>query len=66
MAIPAASVPVASPAPSGPAASIEDIPIGASNVLDVIVAQKLKKKVEEGLLLKSIKDLVGGKSTLQN
>ena len=66
MAILAASVPVVSPAPSGPAASIEDIPIRASDVLNVIVAQKLKKKVEEGPLLKSIKDLVGGKSTLQN
>jgi fatty acid synthase subunit alpha len=64
-AIPAASVPVASPAPSGPAASIEDVPIRASDVLDVIVAQKLKK-VEEVPLSKSIKDLVGGKSTLQN
>jgi fatty acid synthase subunit alpha, fungi type len=34
--------------------------------LNVIVAQKLKKKVEEVPLSKSIKDLVGGKSTLQN
>ena len=57
-AIPAASVPVASPAPSGP--SVEDVPMRASDVLNVIVAHKLKKKVEEVLLSKSIKDLVGG------
>jgi hypothetical protein len=31
-----------------------------------IIAQKLKKKIEEIPLSKSIKDLVGGKSTLQN
>jgi fatty acid synthase subunit beta len=52
--------------PSGPATSIEDAPIKASNIQSVIVAQKLKKKVEEVPLSKSIKDLVGGKSTLQN
>jgi fatty acid synthase subunit beta len=63
-AIPAASVPVASPAPSGP--SVEDVPMRASDVLNVIVAHKLKKKVEEVLLSKSIKDLVGGKSTLRH
>jgi fatty acid synthase subunit alpha len=34
--------------------------------ISVIVAQKLKKKVKEVPLSKSIKDLVGGKSTLQN
>ena len=62
---PVASVPV-SPAPSGPVASVEDVPIKASDVLNIIVAQKLKKKVEEVPLSKSIKDLVGGKSTLQN
>ncbi|KAF7965824.1 hypothetical protein HWV62_41719, partial [Athelia sp. TMB] len=62
----AAAAPVA-PAPSaGPAASIEDVPIKANDVLIVIVAQKLKKKIEEVPTSKSIKDLVGGKSTLQN
>jgi fatty acid synthase subunit beta len=54
--------PIAVSAPSGPATSIEDVPIKASDVLNVIVAQKLKKKVEEVPLSKSIKDLVGGKS----
>jgi len=53
-------------APSGPAANIEDVPLKANNVLIVIVAQKLKKKVEEVPVSKSIKDLVGGKWTLQN
>ncbi|KAF5382044.1 hypothetical protein D9615_004428 [Tricholomella constricta] len=61
---PAAAAPVA--APAGPAASIEDVPIKAIDILAVIVAQKLKKRVDEVPLSKSIKDLVGGKSTLQN
>jgi fatty acid synthase subunit alpha, fungi type len=58
---------VAAPAaPSGPATSVEDVPIKANDVLHILVAQKLKKKVEEVPASKSIKDLVGGKSTLQN
>ena len=64
-----AAVPVAAPPPvasSGPVASIEDVPVKATEILLVIVAQKLKKKVDEVPLTKSIKDLVGGKSTLQN
>jgi fatty acid synthase subunit beta len=60
------AAPIAAPAPSGPAVTIDDAPILASEVLIVIVAQKLKKKVDEVPLSKSIKDLVGGKSTLQN
>jgi fatty acid synthase subunit alpha, fungi type len=60
------AVPVAAPAPSGPVSLIEDVPLKALDVLIVIVAQKLKKKVDEVPLSKSIKDLVGGKSTLQN
>ena len=51
---------------SGPVASIEDVPIKAIDILLVIVAQKLKKCVDKLLLSKSIKDLVGVKSTLQN
>jgi fatty acid synthase subunit alpha, fungi type len=51
---------------SGPVASIEDVPIKAIDILLVIIAQKLKKRVDEIPLTKSIKDLVGGKSTLQN
>jgi len=45
--------------------SVDDVPIKANDILNVIVAQKLKK-VEEVPLSKSIKDLVRGKSTLQN
>jgi fatty acid synthase subunit beta len=62
----AAVTPVSAPAPSGPVTSIEEAPLKANDVLNVIVAQKLKKKVEEVPVSKSIKDLVGGKSTLQN
>ncbi|KAG8889684.1 3-oxoacyl-[acyl-carrier-protein] synthase [Tulasnella sp. 332] len=60
----AAAVPVA--ASAGPAASIPDEPLKAVDTLRVIIAQKLKKKVDEVPLSKTIKDLVGGKSTLQN
>ncbi len=64
----AAAVPVAAPIapPAGGAASIEDAPLKAIDILMVIVAQKLKKKVDEVPLSKSVKDLVGGKSTMQN
>jgi len=50
---------------SGPATSIDDVSIKANNILNVIVAQKLKK-VKDVPLFKLIKDLIGGKSTLQN
>ncbi|KAL1666812.1 acyl transferase domain-containing protein, partial [Schizophyllum commune] len=62
----AAAAPAPVAAPSGPVASVEDVPIKPVDVLAVIVAQKLKKTVNEIPLSKSIKDLVGGKSTLQN
>ncbi|EIW57289.1 fatty acid synthase [Trametes versicolor FP-101664 SS1] len=66
-AAPVASAPVAAaPAPSAGAASIEDVPLKAIDVLLAIIAQKLKKNVSEIPLSKSIKDLVGGKSTMQN
>ncbi|KAF9508762.1 hypothetical protein BS47DRAFT_1365687 [Hydnum rufescens UP504] len=64
--IPVAAAVVAPALPSGPVASIADETLKALNTLHVIIAQKLKKKVEEIPLSKSIKDLVGGKSTLQN
>ena len=51
---------------SGPIVSIEDIPIKPIDILLVIVAQKLKKGVDQIPLSKTIKDLVGGRSTLQN
>ncbi|KAF9215697.1 3-oxoacyl-[acyl-carrier-protein] synthase [Podila verticillata] len=65
----AAPVAVAAPAPvasAGPAAAVADAPIKAVEILHVIVAQKVKKTLEEVPLSKAIKDLVGGKSTLQN
>jgi fatty acid synthase subunit alpha len=46
--------------PSGPVKSMVDVPI---NILLIIVAQKLKKRVDEIPLSKSIKDLVGGTSS---
>ena len=54
------------PAPAVAATTIEDAPIKSLEVLTVIIAQKLKKPANDVPLSKSIKDLVGGKSTLQN
>ena len=61
-AAPVAAAPVA--APSGPVASIDDVPVKAIDILLVVVAQKLKKRVDEIPLSKSIEDLMGGKLTL--
>ncbi|KAF8843701.1 hypothetical protein BDN67DRAFT_963867 [Paxillus ammoniavirescens] len=58
--------PVTVAPPAGGAAAIDDVPLKAGDILLCIIAQKLKKKAEEVPLSKSIKDLVGGKSTLQN
>ncbi|PNS15890.1 Fatty acid synthase subunit alpha [Sphaceloma murrayae] len=63
-ATPVAAAPAA--ASAGPAASIPDAPVGAVDILRTLVAQKLKKPLLEIPLSKAIKDLVGGKSTLQN
>ena len=57
---------VTAPAPVAAATNIEDAPIKSLEILTVIIAQKLKKPANEVPLSKSIKDLVGGKSTLQN
>ncbi|KAK6461491.1 fatty acid synthase subunit alpha [Scheffersomyces coipomensis] len=67
-AAPVAAAPVAAaPAPSaGPAASIPDEPVTAKLLLHVLVAQKLKKPLDAVPLSKAIKDLVNGKSTVQN
>ena len=68
--VPSVSIPAPAPAvaaaPTGTAVAIEDVPLKAADILLYIIAQKLKKRVEEVPLTKSIKDLVGGKSTLQN
>jgi fatty acid synthase subunit alpha len=61
-----APAPVAPAPSSGPVAEIPDAPLKAVDTLRIIIAQKLKKKVEEVPLSKTVKDLVGGKSTLQN
>ncbi|TIB03399.1 hypothetical protein E3P94_00662 [Wallemia ichthyophaga] len=66
---PAAAPAAAAPAPAaggGAPAEIPDEPLKATDTLRIIIAQKLKKTVGEITLSKSIKDLVGGKSTLQN
>jgi fatty acid synthase subunit alpha len=60
------AAPTLNPAPTIAATSVKDVPIKAIDILNVIIAQKLKKRVEEVPLTKTIKDLVGGKSTLQN
>ncbi|SCU99033.1 LAFA_0G21572g1_1 [Lachancea sp. 'fantastica'] len=67
-AAPAAAAAAAAPvaAPSGPVAEIPDEPVKASLLLHVLVAHKLKKGTEQIPLAKTIKDLVGGKSTVQN
>lgn len=66
-ATPAAPVAAAAPAPSaGPAAAVEDVPVKAVEILHALVAQKLKKTLDQVPLSKAIKELVGGKSTVQN
>ncbi|OAK97945.1 hypothetical protein IQ06DRAFT_379724 [Phaeosphaeriaceae sp. SRC1lsM3a] len=63
----AAAAPVAAaPASAGPAAQVADAPVTATDILRALVAQKLKKPLMDIPLSKAIKDLVGGKSTLQN
>ncbi|KAI9088332.1 hypothetical protein DFS34DRAFT_701418 [Phlyctochytrium arcticum] len=65
-----AAAPVAAAAASapraGPAAAVTDENVSAKEVLLVLICQKLKKSLADVPLSKSIKDLVGGKSTLQN
>ncbi|KAF1352372.1 fatty acid synthase subunit alpha [Delphinella strobiligena] len=66
----AGAAPVAAAAPpppsAGPAAQVPDAPVGAVDILRALIAQKLKKALQDIPLSKAIKDLVGGKSTLQN
>ncbi|KAI9292989.1 fatty acid synthase [Neoconidiobolus thromboides FSU 785] len=61
-----APAPAAVSVPRGPAVALDDVPVNAVDVLHVIIAQKLKKELSAIPLSKAIKDLVGGKSTLQN
>lgn len=61
-------VPVLAPvlAPSGPVATVDDVAATAELLLHVLVAQKLKKPLDAVPMSKSIKELVNGKSTVQN
>ncbi|KAI9721035.1 MAG: hypothetical protein M1812_002515 [Candelaria pacifica] len=65
-----AAVPIAAapppPSGAGPAAQVPDAPISAVDIVRALIAQKLKKPLADIPLSKAIKDLVGGKSTLQN
>ncbi|KAL8824963.1 MAG: hypothetical protein Q9191_004701 [Dirinaria sp. TL-2023a] len=63
---PAAAALPPPPPSSGPAAAVADAPVLAVDILRSLIAQKLKKPLTEIPLSKAIKDLVGGKSTLQN
>ena len=67
-AAPAAAAPAAAPAApaAGPAAEIPDEAVKAGLLLHVLVAQKMKKTLDQIPMAKTIKDLVGGKSTVQN
>jgi len=60
------AVAVAAPPAGGSAAAVEDVPPKAVDTVRIIVAQKLKKQASEIPLSKSLKELSGGKSTLQN
>ncbi|MCJ1306831.1 3-oxoacyl-[acyl-carrier-protein] synthase [Agyrium rufum] len=67
---PASKAAPVAPAPAvpsaGPAAAVADAPVSAVDIVRTLVAQKLKKSLADIPLSKAIKDLVGGKSTLQN
>ena len=67
-AAPVAAAVAAAPAaaPAGPVADIPDEPVKASLLIHVLVAQKLKKPLDQIPMSKAIKDLVNGKSTVQN
>lgn len=65
---PAAAVPAAAPAPaaSGPAQQVADVPLKPLQVIQAVVSHKLKKPIDQIPISKAVKDLVGGKSTVQN
>jgi fatty acid synthase subunit alpha len=61
-AVAAATAAAAPPPPSaGPAAQVPDAPVQAIDIVRALVAQKLKKSIQDIPLSKAIKDLVGGK-----
>lgn len=59
---PAAAAPAPSAPSAGPAAAVDDAPVGAVDILRALIAQKLKKGIQDIPLSKAIKDLVGGKA----
>lgn len=65
-AVSTAQIAVPALAPSGPAAKVSDEPVKAIDIVRSLVAQKLKKSLADIPPSKAIKDLVNGKSTLQN
>ncbi|CAI5758609.1 unnamed protein product [Candida verbasci] len=62
----AAQAQAPAPVASGPVEAIPDEPVKASLLIHVLVSQKLKKPLESVPMSKAIKDLVNGKSTVQN
>ncbi|CZR60182.1 related to 3-oxoacyl-[acyl-carrier protein] reductase [Phialocephala subalpina] len=56
----------ASASVSAPAAAAPEIPLSASHVVLALTAQKLKKPFDSVSTQKTIRELSGGKSTLQN
>lgn len=60
-----AAAPTAPPPSAGPAAQVPDAPVQAVDIIRALIAQKLKKGVQDVPLNKAIKDLVGGKSKLR-
>ena len=60
---PVAAAPV--PQSAGPAAQVPDVPLQAVEIVQAVIAQKLKKPLSEIPLNKAVKDLVGGKFCVQ-
>lgn len=63
-AAPAAAAAAPPPPSAGPAAAVADAPVSAVDILRSLVAQKLKKSLADVPLSKAIKDLVGGKFSI--
>ncbi|KAJ2874506.1 fatty acid synthase alpha subunit Lsd1 [Coemansia aciculifera] len=53
-------------ASAGAAADVPDVPLKSVFVIRTVIAQKLKRPLSEVSADRSVKDLTGGKSTLQN
>jgi fatty acid synthase subunit alpha, fungi type len=54
------------PQPVPMASAVPDVPVSALEIVVALVARKLKKSFDEASVVKSIKELCNGKSTLQN